>query len=383
MFHDYVVRPATLNDLDAIDRLAHSAQLGMTSLPRNRSTLQKKLIFSHRAFHDPVTTPNGEIYFFVLEHVVTRQVVGTCKIVSRSGIESPSIAFQIEKSVRCSPSASKTVETMVLNPKIHFTGPTEIGGLFIDPAHREKGSGRLLSLSRFIFLAMHRERFSHSVMAEMRGVIGSDGESPFWNAVGKSLFDMEFCQADFMAAIDKSFIIDLLPHFPIYADLLPASARNVISQTHTETVPALRLLQQEGFKISDLVDVFDAGPKVTAEVDSVRTVQEARFASVGCIVSEMDRLLFESARPDAPVFLISNGKLGAFKSCAGHLDADGGAVILSREIAMALNVTVGDVVWFSPLYPHSFLRSFEQWYSKVPIILGGAGSKEKAKNLNH
>ncbi len=379
MLHDYVVRPATLHDIDAIDRLAHDAKLGMTSLPRDRGALQKKLILSHRAFHDPVKAPNGEVYFFVLEHAITRTVVGTCKLVSRAGVSDPSTAFQIEKSVQRSVSMDKSVATTLLHPKIHFGGPTEIGGLYVDSSHREKGLGRLVSLSRFLFLAMHRERFADNVMAEMRGVITPDGTSPFWDAVGRKLFDMDFQQADYMAAVDRSFILDLLPHFPIYADLLPDAAVSVISQTHEETVPALRLLQQEGFRITDLIDVFDAGPKVNAPVDDIRTVQEARFARVGSVVSEMDRIFVEGTHSDEPVFLMSNGKLENFRSCMGYLDVDGDTITLSRSYATLLNVKAGDVMWFSPLIPHSFLRRFERWYSKVPILSGDAGPKAKGR----
>jgi arginine N-succinyltransferase len=170
-----------------------------------------------------------------------------------------------------------------------------------------------------------------------------------------------------------------LPHFPIYADLLPEAAVSVISQTHEETVPALRLLQQEGFRITDLIDVFDAGPKVNAPVDDIRTVQEARFARVGSVVSEMDRILVEGTRSDEPVFLMSNGKLENFRSCMGYLDVDGDTITLSRSYATLLNVKAGDVMWFSPLIPHSFLRRFERWYSKVPILSGDAGPKAKGR----
>jgi len=379
MLHDYVVRPATLHDLDAIDRLAHDARMGMTSLPRDRAALQKKLIASHRAFHEPVKVPNGEVYFFVLEHVITRSVVGTCKLVSRPGVDDPSIAFQIERSNHRSVSMGKSVATTVLHPKIHFGGPTEIGGLYVDGAHRERGLGRLVSLSRFLFISMHRERFSDSVMAEMRGVITPEGTSPFWDAVGQKLFDMDFQQADYLAALDKSFIMDLLPHFPIYADLLPKSAVATLSKTHAETAPALRLLEQEGFQLTDLIDVFDAGPKVRTSVDNIRTIQESRYARIARIVSEMDRILEEGTHPDEPIFLMSNGKLENFRCSMGYLDVDGDAVTVSRSYADVLNVKAGDVVWFSPLYPHSFLRRFERWYSKVSILSGGAGVKVKGK----
>jgi arginine N-succinyltransferase len=382
MLNDYVIRAATLRDLDAIDRLAHMAQMGMTSLPRDRASLQRKLILSHKAFHEPVKSPNGELYLFVLEHLITHEVVGTCKLLSRAGIHDPVISFQIEKNTRTSPSADKTVTSTLLHPKIQFNGPSEIGGLFVDDQHRDKGLGRMVSLSRFLFLAMHRERFASHIMAEMRGVIDSEGQSPFWSALGQQLFHMDFRQADYMAGLGKQFVMDLLPHFPIYTDLLPASARVVIGETHVDTVPALRLLKQEGFLQTDLIDVFDAGPKVIAEVDAIRTVQETRTATISAIVSEVDRILVEGTRPDEPLFLMSNGKLDEFRTCMGNLDVDGAAIKISRAFADALHVKVGDPVWFSPLYPNSFLRRFEQWYSQAVNLSGVSGSKAKGHRFD-
>lgn len=380
MFCNYLVRPACLDDLDSIERLAHLAQFGMTSLPRDRDALRLKLARSEWAFRHSIRCPDGEIYFFVLVYLPSNEVVGTCKIVSKSGVDSPIISFNIEQTTRTSSHSASTVHTTLLNPKIYRSGPTEIGGLFVAPAHREKGLGRLISLSRFIFLAMHPERFMPAVMAEMRGVILSNGHSPFWDGLGRHLFKMPFKDADFLAAKDKSFILELLPHYPIYLDLLPKAAQAVVGNSHVDTMPALRLLQDEGFQMTDLIDVMDAGPKVVADVTSIRTVREARYAPVGEILDQLDVV-----EPDrsTPLFLISNGKLESFRSCVGVLGESGDTIKISSHVAMALNVQAGDMVWFSPLYPHSFLRRFEQWYSRVPISLVDAGLKEKARYFDH
>ncbi|NDC83199.1 arginine N-succinyltransferase [bacterium] len=382
MISDYVVRPASLDDLDAIERLAYEAKLGMTSLPRDRSALHKKLSHSMTSFGEVITSPNGELYFFVLEHALTQTVVGTCKLKSRIGVNDPSMSFQIETLRRYSPQLDQVVESTLLHPKIEFAGPTEVGGLFVSEAHREKGLGRLLSLSRFMFLAMHRERFSNEAMAEMRGVITEDGNSPFWDAVGAHIFGIDFHQADYLAAVDRTFIRDLLPHFPIYVDLLPVGARNVIGTTHRDTEPAMRLLQHEGFAMTRLIDVFDAGPKVACPVSEIRTVRDARYAPVGAIISEMDHHLVEGNHGDEPLFLISNGKLNEFRCSVGYLDVDGDAVNLPRHYSNLLNLTIEDMVWFSPMFPNSFLRRFAKWYSKVPITSGDVGSSEKANRLN-
>ena len=78
------------------------------------------------------------------------------------------------------------VETLHLE-KIH-DGPTEIGSLFLLPEYRGQKRGRLLSLSRFAFMAAHPKRFAEDVIAEMRGVMSEDGQCPFWEAIGKHFF---------------------------------------------------------------------------------------------------------------------------------------------------------------------------------------------------
>ena len=49
-------------------------------------------------------------------------------------------------------------------------GPCEIGSLFLAPVHRGGHNGRVLSLSRFLFMADHEHCFDPVVLAEMRGV---------------------------------------------------------------------------------------------------------------------------------------------------------------------------------------------------------------------
>ncbi len=60
------------------------------------------------------------------------------------------------------------------------------------------------------------------MVSELRGVVGPDGVSPFWEALGRHFFKMDFSEADRLSATtDNQFILDLMPKYPIYADLLP------------------------------------------------------------------------------------------------------------------------------------------------------------------
>ena len=105
--------------------------------------------------------------------------------------------------------------------------------------------------------------------------------SPFWEAVGRHFFRMDFAEADKLSATtDNQFILDLMPQHPIYIDLLPADARAVIGQCHKDGEGARSLLNWEGFTFSNVVDIFDGGPLVSAPRDHIRTKRESRLVRV-------------------------------------------------------------------------------------------------------
>ncbi|HRE42748.1 MAG TPA: arginine N-succinyltransferase, partial [Terricaulis sp.] len=114
-----------------------------------------------------------------------------------------------------------------------FTGCTEVGSLFVRPEHRVPGVGRALAQCRYMLMAAAPHRFHHQVVSELRGVVSDDGVSPFWEAVGRHFFRMDFEEADRLSATtDNQFILDLMPQHPLYVDLLPAEARAVIGKCH-------------------------------------------------------------------------------------------------------------------------------------------------------
>ncbi len=141
------------------------------------------------------------------------QLVGISCIFSKVGGYEPFYAYKmVDRTIHCSAlDATRHVTSLHLQ-KIH-DGPTEIGSLFLRPEYRSKGRGRLLSLSRFAFIAAHPKRFSNEVIAEMRGVVHEDGTCPFWDAIARHFFEMDFPQADSLSTISKTFIEELMPAF--------------------------------------------------------------------------------------------------------------------------------------------------------------------------
>src|SRR5262249_3915841 len=122
---------------------------------------------------------------------------------------------------------------------------SEICALYLQPTFRHSGQGRLLSLSRFLFIAAHRHRFRKKIVAEMRGYIDQRQNSPFWEGIGRHFCNLSFVEIMAQLEVDHQFIPEILPQFPIYISLLPKETQEVIGKIHESTKPAYQMLLQE------------------------------------------------------------------------------------------------------------------------------------------
>lgn len=329
-----IIRPVTQKDLDSIERCALTAGIGMTHLPRRRDLLEKKIINSLEAFAKEVTVPKQEDYLFVLEDLEEGIVGGTCGIYAKVGASIPFYVYCVETLPPPSHRFPVPKERRLLRLISYEGGPTEVCALFLSPEFRKGGLGRLLSLSRFLFIANHPHRFDSNLIANMRGVIEKN-ISPFWNGLSRQFLDVEFEEIMAMRSIDESFIPDILPRYPIYVSLLPPSAQEVIGQTHANTKPAIDMLAHEGFQYIQEIDPMDGGPIIAAETRSVRTVKHNVLATVQEIISQP----IKSER-----YILSNTSLD-FRACYGTLrKVSDHSIVLSEDVAKALRVQPGDSV---------------------------------------
>jgi arginine N-succinyltransferase len=350
-----VIRPVTLNDLDPLLELATLTGFGLTTLPRDRDLLTRRIRESLRGFEKVEDDrPAGECYLFVMEELRNGRIVGTCGVVSKVGGFEPFYAYKVETTVHESEMLNVRKEIQTLHLVTEHNGPCEIGSLFLHPEYRRGGNGRLLSQSRFLFIAEHAAFFDPVVIAEMRGVIDDQGRSAFWDAIGKHFFEIDFPKADYLSIVNKKFIADLMPRHPIYVPLLPAEAQAVIGHVHPQTEPALKILQSEGFAFSGMVDIFEAGPIVRCRRDEIRTVRMSRRAKVEEIVDhelKAEECVVGSTRRDfrackASVETTPGGAPGSGGDSGG---TSGGGVRITSATALALQVKVGDHVRTVPL----------------------------------
>jgi arginine N-succinyltransferase len=333
----FVIRPVQSSDLDGLASLTELTTFGLTTLPRDLRLLEKRIRTSEQSFANiDLGEPEGQAYLLAMEDTETGSVVGTSGIVSKVGGFEPFYAYRIEISIHESIMLNIRKETSVLHLVAEHNGPSEIGSLFLHPDYRKGGNGRLLSLSRFLLMAEFPHLFDHEVIAEMRGVINEEGQSPFWDAVGKHFFDLEFPKADYLSIVNKEFIGDLMPNFPIYLPLLPESAQAVIGEVHENTRPARHLLECEGFRFNQMIDIFEAGPILHCPLDLIRAVRESRTATITELVDQVEsdgRLLISNTSAD-------------FRAAQGQLDQRDGGAVVQRDLAAALKVDIGDTVRF-------------------------------------
>src|SRR5690349_14986438 len=80
-----VIRPVAEADLDGLLELAGLAGVGLSTLPKDRSLLAKRVRKSIDSFETQTDRPGGEAYLLVMEDCDTRRVVGACGIVSKVG----------------------------------------------------------------------------------------------------------------------------------------------------------------------------------------------------------------------------------------------------------------------------------------------------------
>lgn len=336
-----VIRPVRDDDIDQLLELAGHKTFGLTTLPNDRKLLEQCIQDSLRGFEKVGgEKPRGESYLFVMHDTDVDKVVGTSAIVSKVGGFLPFYAYRIETTVHESKMLNMRKEIPTLHLIMEHNGPCEIGSLFLLPDYRRRGRGRALSLVRFLFLAQHPEFFDPVVIAEIRGVIDEHGRTAFWDALGKHFFDLEY-PTDYLSIVNKEFIGDLMPRHPIYIPLLPKEAHEVIGKVHEKTIPALKILQGEGFSIQNLVGIFDAGPVVSCPRDEIRTVRESMNAPIDKITNEPI---------DSSPYIVSNARRD-FRACQCSLAFGDHGVILTSEASKALNTNVGDNVRYATLRP--------------------------------
>ncbi|MCG8911160.1 arginine/ornithine succinyltransferase subunit alpha [Pseudomonas nitroreducens] len=328
-----VMRPAQVADLQQVQRLAADSPVGVTSLPDDAERLREKILASEASFAAEVSFNGEESYFFVLEDSETGRLVGCSAIVASAGFSEPFYSFRNETFVHASRELKIHNKIHVLSLCHDLTGNSLLTSFYVERDLVNTPIAELNSRGRLLFMASHPERFADAVVVEIVGYSDEQGESPFWNAIGRNFFDLDYTEAEKLSGLkSRTFLAELMPHYPIYVPLLPDDAQEAMGQVHPRAQITFDILMRDGFESDNYVDIFDGGPALHARTSSIRSIAQSRQVPVR---------IGEGAKGSRG-YLVTNGQLQDFRAVVAELDwVPGKPVTLNQQTAEALGIGEG------------------------------------------
>lgn len=335
----FLIRPVKHDDLNQLFDLAK--QFNLLNLPGDKKVLSEKIDRSEDSFAAKAEKNNGE-YLFVIEDLEEKLIVGSSLVIAKHGNDLvPHTAFKVLKRDHFSQDLGIGFIHQVLRFQLDFDGPTEIGGLLVDKTYRRRPEklGKQISLSRFLYMALHPDRFEHRVLCELTPPLTDEGRSEFWEALGRRFTGLPYQEADLLSQSHKEFIESLFPQEDIYLSLLDSKARLVLGRVGEETKPAQHLLESIGFRYLDEVDPFDGGPHYGAELSEILPVKLGKR----CKVAE-----FKDASYKDQMLVATTGEEFCATLCS--VDMRNHEVAIAPKARSILGVQLGDEVYLAPFH---------------------------------
>lgn len=334
MMSKVVLRPIKKKDIGDLYELAKRSGEGMTTLPPNKKWLASEIERSVYSFQKKVHVPKNEKYMFALEDTELKRVVGVSAIEASVGGNIPCYSYKLGHKVIASHAVNVHRTLQILYLVNDYQNKTEICSLYLLPRYRVNKLGAFLSRARFLFMKLQPKRVTDLIFAEMRGYADDQKEPPFWRGYMQRFFPMSFHKASLLSVItNKQFIADLIPQYPIYVDLLPKYCQLIIGQPHKETIPAIRILEKEGFVYKNYVDIFDAGPCIETSFRQIRTIRMSNYYVITSIEKKVDGVLG----------MVCN-EYGPFKAMLAHVNVTDNEIKIGDETARKLDLLLGDRV---------------------------------------
>ncbi|QQS09848.1 MAG: arginine N-succinyltransferase [Phycisphaerales bacterium] len=348
----FVIRQSKPDDVPNFLRLAR--MVFFINLPPNEAILHAKVEHSMACFRkaagvkESANAParrrksaggfaesegDSELFVFTIEDTETRSVIGTSQVrAHQGGPGDPNWSFRITEKTFRSERLGWGTTHKVGQLYGDETGPSEVGGLIIQPSYRghKDRPGRLLSFIRFHWIGLHRKRFADRLLAEMMAPISSDGDNVFWDHFGRKFIPVKYGEADRFCQHNRGFIPELLPKDEIYLSLFPLEVQNLIGAVSRETIPARRILESLGFQYRNFVDPFDGGPHLDAVTDDVPLVNATR--QVTLVEADEDRC-------DTPAIVSVTGEDGEFRATEALVHATKAGVGVPRAVLDLLGVS--------------------------------------------
>lgn len=345
-----LLRELQEKDVDSLARF--STIPGFINLSTDKDILREKVLRSSSSFRDDIVNKSESKFIFVAEDLDSGTVLGTSMIASQHGtVESPHFYFEVSSEKKVSTTMNTGFIHGTLKLKYDTNGPSELGGLVVDPKSRnsEERLGRQISFVRFLFLGLNRIRFKKHLLAELLPPLNKKGQSPLWEAIGRRFTNMDYWEADELCQKNKEFILSLFPTGKIYTTFFSAEARNAIGKVGKETEPVFHMLQKIGFHYKNQVDPFDGGPHIWARVDELLPIRKMTKA-----VLAPEEGFFPDAHLEQGLICLTQQKLGEFRAVAASVKVLEGKLQIEGpkrdQIKSILGIKTGDFLTFMPYY---------------------------------
>jgi arginine N-succinyltransferase len=269
--------------------------------------------------------------------------VGTSGIAAAAGFNDRFYSYRNEFIVQASAELGARNRIHTLHLCHDLTGVTLLTGFHIDASLAHTLAPQLLSRGRLMFIAQFAERFSDRIAAENPGLSNEQGACPFWDAVGRRFFNMDYPAAERLGGgrNHKAWIAGLMPQSPIYVPLLPEQAQWALGQLHPVGGLPFSILMDEGFDGESYVNLFDGGPTADGRLPLLKTVARRRRV--------LARVQADAPAATGTCHLVANTRSDAFRAVLLTHTRGHDTLALTAAQAQALGCQHGQPLWAAAL----------------------------------
>jgi arginine N-succinyltransferase len=340
----FLIREVEPKDIEDLYKLASMANF--INLPKDRSLLSKKIVRSVNSFRNRQKESSEAEYMFVMEDLENSRIVGSSMIAAQHGTpEEPHSFFSVLPKRKVSRSLHMGFLHQVLRLGFIYDGPSEIGGLVLAPEYRAHPDklGKLLSFSRFVYVAARRPQFKDEILCELMPPFNDRGESPIWEEIGRKFTNLRYDEADRLSRRNKEFITNLFPEGDIYTCMLSGEAREAIGEVGSETLPVKKMLESIGFTYRNMIDPFDGGPHYWAKTNAIEPVKRSRRIKVAKSARPNKALKAQRSSSGIVMSFSKKGLRAAKMEIQFH---SANEILLNNDLKEALGIEDSTELWY-------------------------------------
>lgn len=312
--------------------------------PARAADVQTLIAESHAALAGDGRVPHR--FVLVLEDPATG-LLGAVTLAGSTGLDLPRASYRTGTVVHASAELKMFHRAPTLLLGNDLSGCAELGRPLMAAADDAQALQRLLVDAALMFVAGHPDRFAPTLVAELPGIGGAHGASPFWQGLGRHFHPGALPQdSAFFPSPERSHIARLMPKHPLYSALLGPDAQACIGRHAASAQAFAEALHAQGLRHRGQVNLFDAGPVLEAEVADLAAVRQSRR----CHVVVGDAALAPSAAPAAHgvgACLLTLGRTAAEADWRVDLVSGtmgNGVIVLAPESAAASGLQAGQEV---------------------------------------